>query len=376
VEVTFKDGRRLHSKQIASDPKTDVAIIKLTATSPFAYAEIGDSDAMEIGDRVLAVGAPYGLAGSVTHGIVSAKGRTLTHDPGQYEDFIQTDAAINPGNSGGPLINLEGKVVGINTAIKSQSGGFQGISMAVPSNMAKNVMQQLAKDGVVRRGYLGVQIQDLTADLAEKLGVTVARGVLLGPVADNGPGAKAGLKEGDVITAINGRPVEDGRALQHSIALSSIGKPAEVNIIRDGKSQVVRVVIEQQPGDFLAAKAEPGRRPTFRAPTERDRERLSEKTVAIDKLGVEVADFTPELAERFGMKEIKGAAIVNVEPGSVAQLSGLRRGMVIVQAERKSVDSADALKNALSKVSVEDGVLLLVKTPQGGSRYFVLRGEG
>jgi serine protease Do len=307
------------------------------------------------------VGAPFRLAGSVTSGIVSAKGRNL--NLGIYDDFLQTDAAINPGNSGGPLVNLEGKVIGITTAIKSSSGGFQGVGMAIPSNLVKEITTQLARDGTVRRGYIGIQMQDLTPDLAEQLGVNADKGVVVGEVFEGTPAEKAGLKQGDVITTINGQPVATGLTLQRAVTLAPLGKPMEFAIVRDGRPQKIKVTIEEQPANYGERELIGRRRPRIDA----------ESVVSLDQLGIGVTDLNADLAERQGLKDTKGVVIMEVEQGSLAHFSGLRPGMVIAQADKQPVETAAELKEALSKASLEKGLLLLVKTPQGGSRYIVVR---
>src|SRR5262245_60488254 len=215
VEITFKDGHKVVSKDIHGDRKNDLAIVRLDAQSALPYLKFGDSDAMEIGDRVLAVGAPFELQGSVTAGIVSAKGRNgLTPSRAVYEDYLQTDAAINPGNSGGPLVNLAGEVIGINTAIRSRTGGFQGVGIAIASNVAKNIVDQLINNGTVRRGYLGVQVGELKPEVAAQLGVKENVGVVVSRVYEKTPAAKAGIQEGDVILSVAGKEVRDARELQ------------------------------------------------------------------------------------------------------------------------------------------------------------------
>jgi serine protease Do len=248
VEVKLTDGRKFISKDMVGDPKTDLAIVRIQTDKPLPVLEIGDSDTMEVGDRVLAVGAPFGLAGSVTHGIISAKSRNLKLNV--YEDFLQTDAAINPGNSGGPLVNLEGKLIGINSAIKSRSGGFQGIGMAISSNLAKTVMQQLLKDGMVKRGYLGVQIRDVDDEVAPKLNVKPNAGVLITRVFEATPGAKGGLKAGDIVTNIGGKAVLNGTELQRVVAALPLGKPVEVLLLRDGQAVTTKITIEEQPESY------------------------------------------------------------------------------------------------------------------------------
>ena len=255
VLVTLLDGRNFVSRDIRGDRKSDLAVIMLNtkSTGPLPALALADSDAMEVGDRVLAVGAPFGLAGSVTHGIVSGKGRSGLN-LNLYEDFLQSDAAINPGNSGGPLVNLEGKVVGINAAIKSKGGGFQGVGLAISSNLCKPVVQALVAEGVVRRGYLGLYARELSPELAAKLGLDKQPGVVVGEVYDNSPAAKAGLKPGDVILTLAGKAVPDSRALQNIVVTLPINKPATVTLVRGGKSLSLKVVIEEQPDEFGAPR--------------------------------------------------------------------------------------------------------------------------
>ena len=244
--VNLLDGRKFTSKSIRVDRRSDLAVILLEVKQErFPSLEFGDSDAMEIGDRLLAVGAPFGLAGSVTQGIVSAKGRNGLQ-MNMYEDFLQTDAAINPGNSGGPLVNLEGKVVGINAAIKSKSGGFQGVGLAVASNLAKNVVQALSTTGTVQRGYLGAHIRELD----RTAGAPKVDGVMVAEVFDKTPAAKAGLKAGDIITGISGQAIKDGNTLQRIIAALPIDKAFDFDVVRRDQSLRLTVVIEAQPADY------------------------------------------------------------------------------------------------------------------------------
>jgi serine protease Do len=363
VEVTFKDGHKLSSRDIKTDPKTDLAIVRVDAgKEPLHALELGDSGQMEIGDRVLAVGAPFGLSGSVTAGIVSAKSRSLHMN--MYEDFLQTDAAINPGNSGGPLVNLEGQVIGINSAIKSRSGGFQGVGMAISSNLAKSIMQQLLKSGVVHRGYLGVQIKDVTDPaLAKRLGVPGEGGVLVTQVFPDSPSEKAGLKEGDVITGLAGKPVKESRELQNIVAGLATGKAVDLAVIRDGKEKNLEVKIAEQPKSFGSTAEEPSPR---QGRSERD-------DVSIDKFGLEVTNLTPEVADQLGYKEsAAGALITQVERNSPAFEAGLRRGMLVTKVEKQEVKSARDLRDKLKKAG-DDGALLQVQSPQGGSTFVLLK---
>lgn len=362
VEVTLADGRKFVSKDIHTDKKSDLAIVRIKAPGDLPYLELGDSEAMEIGDRVLAAGAPFGLTGSVTCGIISAKKRNgLAMN--MYEDFLQTDAAINPGNSGGPLVNLEGKVIGINAAIKTRSGGFQGVGLAISSNLAKNVMTQLLKNGVVKRGYLGVQIKDLVdADVAARLGVKEKGGVLVAQVFDKAPAGKGGVQAGDVITTIDGKPVTDGRALQQIVAGLPVNQATSVGVIRDGKTLTLKVTIEDQPEEFGAKGEEkpevPGKDP---------------ETTKIDKVGIEVADLSPELTKKFGYKDKQGVVVTSVEPGSLADNAGLRVGTLVTKVDRQAVRTATAFRTTLEKGSLDKGLLLQTLTPQGGVGYVLLR---
>jgi len=362
VVVTLQDGRKFTSKEIKTDPKTDLAIVRVETKETLPYLPLGDSDAMDIGDRVLAVGAPFRLSGTVTSGIVSSKGRNLGMNV--YEDFLQTDAAVNPGNSGGPLVNLQGQVIGITSAIKSYSGGWQGIGLAVSSNLAKNVMEQLEKDGVVHRGYLGVQVKNVFGrDLAARLGVPKDGGVLVTQVFDKTPGAKAGLKDGDVITALAGKPIHDMHGLQMSVASLPLGKPVELSIVRDGKPQALQATIEEQPKDY-GGKDEP---------TKNASRNRNQSAVSVDKVGVEVTDLTQAQAERLGFRDATGALVVKVEDDSVAATGGLEQGMLVTKVDRKPVKSAAAFKEAVEKASLEKGVLLQVKSPKGGTSFVLLK---
>ena len=362
VEVSLGDGRRFLSREIKGDRKTDLAIVRITPSVPLPALELGDSDAMEIGDRVLAVGAPFGLAGSVTHGIVSGKGRNLNMN--MYEDFVQTDAAINPGNSGGPLVNLEGKVIGINTAIKTRNGGSQGVGLAIASNLARNIMQQLQKDGVVRRGYLGVQIRDLSQDLAERLEIPNRAGVLVAGILETTPAGKAGIREGDVIIAVAGKPVRDGKELQRLVAVLPLRQAANVTVVRDGKSVVIPVTIEEQPEEYGTSRI-----PALAVPRG-----AATASVKVEKLGLEVAELTAELAEQFGYREgTQGVLVARVDPNGPAAESPLRRGMLLVRVDRKPVPTVATLREVVEKASLRSGILFQVTTPAGGVDLFLLR---
>jgi serine protease Do len=364
VEVTLRDGRKFTSKDIKTDPKTDLAIVRIEAKEALPHLDLGDSDAMEIGDRVLAVGAPFGMTGTVTSGIVSAKGRSLHLNV--YEDFLQTDAAINPGNSGGPLVNLEGKVIGINAAIKSRSGGFQGVGLAIPSNMVRSVYQQLVKDGVVHRGYLGVQIKDLDAAVASHLGLDNQKGVLVAKVFDGSPADKAGLQGGDVIMALDGKAVENGRDLQRVVAGLPLNKPVSLSVLRDGAKKELKVTVAEQPSEFgLAGNVTPSK-----PKAEKNADR-------VEKAGVELADVTPQLAEQYGYKEnVTGVFVTEVTPNSPAAEAGLRPGMLLAKVDKKPVSSTAEARKALDKAALDRGVLLQVQSPEGGTDFVLLKVAG
>jgi serine protease Do len=361
VLVELRDGRKFVSKDIKSDPKTDLAIVRIDSKEPLPYLTFGDSAAMEIGDRVLAVGAPFGLTGTVTCGIVSAKGRNIHLN--MYEDFLQTDAAINPGNSGGPLVNLNGEVIGVNSAIKSRSGGSQGIGLAIASNMARSVAQQLLKDGVVHRGYLGVQIKDVSPEVAARLGLDKEKGVLVAKVFADSPAAKAGLKDGDILTTLAGKTVETGRDLQTVVASLPLNQPVSVTIVRDGERKELKVTVTEQPSAFGLA-GEP-------APKEPKAEKQAGE---LDKLGVEVAELTPALAKEFGYKEgAKGVVVTRVESDSPAADAGLHRGMLLVKVDKKRIKDVAGAREAVAQATTEKGVLLQVRRPEGGIDYLVIK---
>jgi serine protease Do len=360
VTVTLIDGRKFVSKDIRGDRRSDLALIRIDIkdNKPLAALEFADSDAMEIGDRVLAFGAPFGLTGSVTSGIVSAKGRSgLAMN--MYEDFLQTDAAVNPGNSGGPLVNLEGKVIGVTSAIKSRSGGFQGVGLAIASNLARSVLKALETEGVVRRGYLGIQIHEVTENDAAVLGLDKGVGVLVGSVFDNTPAAKAGLKTGDCILALGGKNVKDGRSFQALVAALPLGKAVNVTVIRDAKSRIVPVTIEEQPDDFGVRTSNSPPAPGI---------------ANVAKLGLELADLTDQLAQELGYKiGTKGVVITRVEAGSAAAGADLRRGMLLLKIDRQPVAISGAARDLFDNASVEKGILLQVYTPQSGTNFVLMQ---
>lgn len=348
VVVRLQDGRTFESSDIAADRKTDLAIIKLDPKDAknLPVAELGTSDDLEVGDWVLAMGAPFELQGTVTAGIVSAKGRPLGMN--MYEDFIQTDAAINPGNSGGPIVDLDGKIVGINTAIRSSTGTFGGIGFAIPANMAKEVMTHLIKYGKVKRGYLGIQMSSVDQAVLDKLGLE--NGVQVRALTPGEtPARKAGLRGGDIIIAVDGEKVEESKQLQHFVSHTPAGKTVEFTISRDGETIKLPVTIDEQPDDFgLEAMAERGKSQPSEA-------------VTVEKLGIEVKSGED------------GVVVSSVEAGSPAEEAGLREGSVILQAEKQAVESPEDLAKIVADVQLSDGILLKVRNPDGQVRLLVVK---
>lgn len=362
ILVRLHDGREFDAVDVKTDPKTDLALVWIKGAKGLKAAVLGDSDQVQVGDWVLALGQPFGLEGTVTAGIVSAKGRGL--GIAFRENFIQTDAAINPGNSGGPLVNLDGEVIGINTAISTESGGYQGVGFAIPSNLAKFVATQLAERGFVRRGYLGVAIQPVEGALAEQLGVQPNEGVLVTEVYPNTPASEAGIKSGDVILSFDGKKVSSPNELQSYVEESEIDKAHDVEILRDDKRMTIKVTVREQPSEYGMDRVPPRLRGRGRALPESE---------AIAKLGIQVETLTPEVADQLGTDLKEGVVITAVKPGSPAALAGLSEGTIIVEANRQKVRNLSDLREALAAKPLSQGVLLRVATPEGMSRYVAIR---
>jgi serine protease Do len=356
IKVLLGDKREFKGKVVGTDPKTDIALIKIDAKG-LPAVPWGDSDKLQVGEYVLAIGNPFGLNQTVTMGIVSAVGRANV-GIAEYEDFIQTDAAINPGNSGGALVNVRGELVGINTAIFSQSGGYMGVGFAVPSNMAKSVMDNLVKSGKVTRGWLGVSIQDVTPDLAKQFAIPEAKGALVTDVLENSPSAKAGIQQGDVIVSYDGKPVDNPGGLRNHVAQTLVGKKVKVGVIREKKEKEFEVTIVEQPKD-ISRKGE--------------EEPAASEEISTALAGIEVGDLTSDLSRRYGLsKADKGVLITRIEPGSTAAESGLREGDLVVEINRQTVKSVKDYNRLVSKVGKQDTILLLVNR-QGRSTYFALK---
>lgn len=356
VTVRLHDGREFKAAQVWTDPKTDIAVVRIDGAQDLVAAPMGNSDLVSIGDWVLALGQPFGLESTVTAGIVSGKQRGIGIT--DRESFLQTDAAINPGNSGGPLVNLEGEIIGINTAISSRSGGSDGIGFAVPINLAGWVGRQLAAGGVVHRAYLGVGIQPLTAEIASQFQVQPRTGVLVTDVMPGTPAAKAGLQSGDVIVEYAGVRVASPQELQVTVERSEIGRPHELVVVRDGRQEKLTFTPEEQPSEF---GARPKRMPRGERPS----------GTRLEKLGVEVGSLTDDVAAQLGLSSSEGVVITEVRPGSSAAQAGLRPGMVIAQFNRVPVESTDALRKAVESHSAKEPALLLIRTAEG-SRFVVV----
>lgn len=340
VTVTLPDKREFAGKIVGTDPKTDLAVVKIEGQGLPTVAW-GDASKLQVGEYVLAVGNPFGLNSTVTLGIVSALGRGRMGIT-QYEDFIQTDAAINPGNSGGALVNTQGELVGINTAIFSQTGGYQGVGFAVPTSMGKPIYESLVKHGKVVRGFLGIGIQDLTQDLAKSFGIKDGKGALVSDVKEDSPADQGGLKQGDVVTSYQGSPVEDAVALQRMVTRTPVGTKATVKVIRDNHEKELTITIGEQSESAKIAKTETG-----------------EKDYAF--AGVAVQDLDRETAKELGLKgKTQGVVVTGVEPDSGAEKAGLMPGDVIREINRQPVKSVKEFEKVSSAVKKGDNVLILI----------------
>jgi serine protease Do len=344
IVVKLSDDQEFEAKVVGRDAKTDIAIIKINAKTALTAASLGDSDHLDVGEWVVAIGNPFGLDSTVTSGIVSAKGRHIGQGP--YDNFIQTDASINPGNSGGPLINLRGEVIGINTAIFSRTGGNMGIGFAIPINLAKELLPQLRGKGKVTRGYLGVLIQKVTPEIAESLGMERGYGALVANVSKDGPADKAGVKVGDVIVEFDGKEVKDSAELPIIVARTTVDKKVSMKVLRDKKEVTLNVAVgELKDEEVVASVPEKG------------------------ELGLTVQKLTPQLAENLGLDKADGVVVTAVEPGSAGDEAGVRRGDVIVEVDRKPVRGVEDYRKAIAGSRKGRGVLFLVR--RGESTLFL-----
>ncbi len=343
IKVKLKSGKEYDAEIVGRDAKTDIALIKVKSWRGFQTVELGDSDELKVGEWVVAIGSPFGLEHTVTAGIVSAKGRVIGSGP--YDDFIQTDASINPGNSGGPLLNMKGEVVGINTAIFSRSGGNVGIGFAIPINLARGIIDQLKTSGTVTRGWLGVSIQDLSAELAEYYGVKDGKGALVGDVFQGDPADKAGIKPKDVIVEVDGDKIEDSRHLSQKIAGIPVGGKITLKVVRDGKERTFTVKIAKRTED----KEDLGL------------QRPEEQT----DLGMTVSTLTKELARQFDISEGEGVVVVSVEQGGPADKADVQEGDLIIEIDHKPIKTLGDYQSQVDKVKEGETVSFLVKRRRG-----------
>jgi serine protease Do len=344
IQVKLSDNRQFPAKIVGRDPKTDLALIRIQADGALEPLPWGDSDKLEVGDWVVAIGSPFGLGNTVTAGIVSAKFRRI--GSGVYDDFIQTDASINPGNSGGPLLNTAGEVVGINTAIFSESGGNIGIGFAIPANMAKELLPQLRK-GKVIRGWLGVMIQEVTPEISEKFDLKTEQGALVSQVTPGGPADKAGMERGDVIVSFDGKPIKEMHDLPSIVAATPVGKRVSVEVIRKGEKKTLEVEVGQ-----MKEEAEQAAVAEEEAPN----------------LGITLKEITPDIAQAYKLSETTGLVVVKVEAGTPGADAGLRPGDVILEVDREKVQTLEEFKAKTSKYKNGGTILLLVN--RGGSTLY------
>lgn len=352
IDVTLTDGRKFDAKIIGRDDKTDLALLKISADKPLPFVQFGDSDQARVGDWVMAVGNPFGLGGSVTAGIISARGRDIRSGP--YDDFLQIDAAINRGNSGGPTFNMDGQVIGVNTAIYSPNGGSVGIGFAIPSSIVKPVVAELREHGSVDRGWLGVQIQEVTPEIAAALGLDGTKGALVSAVNPDGPAAKADIKQGDVITSFAGHPIERLKDLPLLVANEKAGEQVPVTVWRGGSTHELQVKVGSMPKEQVA-----------RAESNRGSERGGE-------LGLALAPLTPELRQRFDLPDdVKGVVVTGVRPDSPAAEIGMRPGDVVLKVNQHTVTAPRQLADQVKKARDAGRSSIMLLIARGDVQQFV-----
>ena len=367
IEVNFSDGKKLRAELVGTDTKTDIAVLKVDpAEHPLKAVRFGDSSRMRIGDWVMAIGNPFGLGGSVTVGIVSARNRDINSGP--YDDFLQTDAAINRGNSGGPLFNMAGEVIGINTAIISPTGGSIGIGFSIPSQIAQGVVAQLGEFGETRRGWLGVRIQPVTDDIAESLGMAQAKGALVAGIIDGGPIKAGEILAGDVITKFDGRDINEMRDLPRIVAESPVGKAVDVVIVRKGTEQTVKVTLGRlEDGEKLTnASAAP------------DMAQPGQQLATADVLGMKVGELDDAARQKFGIgKDVSGVVVSEVAPSSNAAERGVAPGDVITEIQQESVKSPKEVNDRIAKLKSQGRkiALLMLASKSGEIRFVTVRIE-
>ncbi len=357
VRVILHDGKRLEAEVIGRDDKTDLALLKVESDSPLVAVSFADSDEARVGDWVVAIGNPFGLGGTVTAGIISARARDINSGP--YDDYIQTDASINRGNSGGPLFNLKGEVVGVNTAIFSPTGGSVGIGFSIPSNLAKPVLAQLREFGQTRRGWLGVRIQQVTDEIADSLGMKEGTGALVAKVNPGEPAAQAGIKPGDVIIEFDGKPVPGVRKLQRIVAETDINQPVRIKVWRDEREKMLTVTIGELESFEQAARPQGG-------------ESGIQKTTQFDAMGLKLSSLTPNLRRQFDLTNIdRGVVITDVDKDGQAAERGLRQGDVIVEVGQEEVDTPDQVSEKLKEAAKKDKKSVLFLVERDGDLRFI-----
>jgi len=357
IKVLLNDRREFIGKVIGTDPKTDLAVIKINAKD-LPFIPWGDSDKLEVGEYVLAIGNPFALNSTVTMGIVSAVGRANV-GIADYEDFIQTDAAINPGNSGGALVNARGELVGVNTAIFSRSGGYMGIGFAVPANMTRAVMDSLIKNGKVTRGWLGVSIQEVTQNLAKQFGLKETKGALVSEVMADSPAAAAGLKSGDVVVGYDGKPVDSPAVLRNLVAQTPIGKSVKLEVLRNTKRETVSIKIAEQPKEMTQAEG--------------GDETIEEGGKQSALSGMELRNLSPDISRQLGLPPgMQGVVITGIAPDSAAAQAGVEAGDVILEINRQAVRSVNDVRKISAKLPKNEGALLLLNR-RGGKLFLVVK---
>jgi serine protease Do len=348
IMVQLSNGNRYKAKLVGADPKTDLAVIKIEAKESLPHVNFGDSDSMDVGDWVVAIGHPRGLDQTVTQGIISAKHRRGITDPNSYQDFLQTDAAINPGNSGGPLLNLNGEVIGVNSVIVSQSGGFEGIGFAIPSNMARHIANELITHGKVERGWLGVSIQELTPELARSFGLESTKGALIADVSKNGPAEKAGLKRGDIVIAFGGKEIHDAGILRNEVAATSVGRTVNITIIRKGERKEFSVRV----GNLQSA-------------TE-----MFSKSIR-NRLGADVRPLNSKEIRRYNLNSNQGIAINWLDPKGPLGEAGFEEGDIILEVKGQPIEDVADFVDIIGTLQSNQHVVMLALDHESGRTAYV-----